>query len=122
MQRIDFRGKSYNSRMPLDAYVDSGSSTPKPSFTILGVTASGHAFRPSDWAERLCGIMAQFQPPGVTGNRIAYSPYVMPGQREGVKCVNVDGQIHGVEPLAYKFLLSFVRDNQLKTIPALDLS
>ncbi len=106
--------------MPLDAYVDSDARSPKPSFTILGVTAAGQTFRPSDWAERLCGIMAQFQPPGMQGNRIAYSPYVMPGQRDGYKCVHVDGSIHLVEPLAYKFLVSFVRDNQLATVPAID--
>jgi Protein of unknown function (DUF3579) len=104
--------------MPLDAYVDSDSRSAKPSFTILGVTQAGQAFRPSDWAERLCGIMAQFQPPGVLANHLAYSPYVMPNQtKDGTKSVDVDGAISLVEPLAYKFLLNFVRDNQLTTSP-----
>jgi Protein of unknown function (DUF3579) len=104
--------------MPLDAYVDSDSRTAKPSFTILGVTRAGQAFRPSDWAERLCGIMAQFQPPGVRANHLAYSPYVMPNQtKDGTKSVDVDGAIFLTEPLAYKFLLNFVRDNQLLTVP-----
>ena len=104
--------------MPFDAYVDSDSRSAKPSFTILGVTQAGHTFSPSDWAERLCGIMAQFQPPGVKASHFAYSPYVMPNQtKEGGKSVDVDGAISLVEPLAYKFLLNFVRDNQLTTSP-----
>jgi hypothetical protein len=104
--------------MPLDVYADSDSRSAKPSFTILGVTQAGHTFRPSDWAERLCGIMAQFQPPGVQASHFAYSPYVMPNQtKEGGKSVDVDGAISLVEPLAYKFLLNFVRDNQLRTSP-----
>lgn len=28
---------------------------------IQGVTEAGHAFRPSDWAERLCGMMSAFE-------------------------------------------------------------
>lgn len=104
--------------MPLDAYADSDSRSAKPSFTILGITQTGQIFRPSDWAERLCGIMAQFQPPGVRASHFAYSPYVMPNQTgEGTKSVDVDGAISLVQPLAYKFLLNFVRDNQLTTIP-----
>ncbi len=106
--------------MPLDAYADSDSRSAKPSFTILGVTQAGQTFRPSDWAERLCGIMAQFQPPGVQASHFAYSPYVMPNQTgDGSKSVDVDGAISLVEPLAYKFLLNFVRDNQLMTLPSI---
>jgi len=29
-------------------------------FLIRGVTLDGRPFRPSDWAERLCGVMAAF--------------------------------------------------------------
>ena len=89
-----------------------------PEIVIVGQNAAGAPFRPSDWAERLCGIMAQFQPPGVQASRVAYSPYVMPNQSaDGGKSVDVDGAIALVEPLAYKFLLNFVRDNQLCTLP-----
>ena len=31
---------------------------------ILGLTRQGKAFRPSDWAERLAGVMSQFRPGG----------------------------------------------------------
>lgn len=112
-----FRGKSYNSLMPLDAYADSESRAAKSSFTIVGLTSSGQTFRPSDWADRLCGIMGQFQPPGVQASHLSYCPYVQPSVRDGNKCVEVDGRLDRLEPLAYKFLLSFVKDNDLQTFP-----
>jgi hypothetical protein len=31
-------------------------------FLIHGVTDHGKPFRPSDWSERLCGVMACFRP------------------------------------------------------------
>ena len=31
-----------------------------PAFMIIGRTRAGKTFRPSDWAERLCGVMAGF--------------------------------------------------------------
>ena len=36
---------------PADAIVE---------FVIQGVTLDGKPFRPSDWAERLCGVMSAF--------------------------------------------------------------
>jgi hypothetical protein len=67
-------------------------------------------FRPSDWAERLAGVMAQFggEPP------IRYSPYVYPVESDGVKCVVVDVRIREIEPLAYHFLVNFAADNELQ--------
>lgn len=79
-------------------------------FVIVGVTHDGRKFRPSDWAERLCGVMSAFG----SERRMTYSPYVQPGDLSGDKCVFVDGRIHDVEPMAYTFLVNFARDNQLK--------
>ena len=79
-------------------------------FIIHGVTLDGQTFRPSDWAERLCGVMSQF---GADG-RMRYSPYVQPTTAEGVRCVVVDERLREIEPLAYNFLLSFARDNELQ--------
>ncbi len=31
-----------------------------PSLVIVGRTQDGKKFRPSDWAERLCGVMSAF--------------------------------------------------------------
>ena len=82
---------------------------------IHGVTESGSRFRPSDWAERLAGVMAQFRPPGSVASHITYSPYVLPLVIEGVRGVAVDQRLRDLEPLAYKFVLDFARDNHLKT-------
>ncbi len=83
------------------------------SFVILGRTAEGARFRPSDWAERLCGVMSSYRPGSRVGGHLTYSPWVMPGQRDGIKCVRVDARIYDHEPLAYRFLLSFASDNNL---------
>src|SRR5262252_3035615 len=72
-------------------------------FVIVGLTRDGKPFRPSDWAERLCGVMAQFG----ADNRMQYSPYVYPIVLEGTKCVVVDARLKEIEPLALRFLENF---------------
>lgn len=79
-------------------------------FVIIGLTRAGKPFRPSDWAERLAGVMAQFG--GVSPVR--FSPYCYPVVADGVKCVVVDARIREVEPLAYHFLVNFAADNELQ--------
>ena len=82
------------------------------SFVIIGLTQDGKKFRPSDWADRLCGVMSAFG----ADNRMKYSPYVRPGcTLTGVSTVVVDGKLHAIEPLAYKFLGNFAKDNNLQT-------
>ena len=78
---------------------------------IQGVTLDGKPFRPSDWAERLCSVMAAFG----AEHRMQYSPYVHPVTAAGVRCVVVDVRLEEVEPMAYRFLISFAKDNELKT-------
>src|SRR6267142_782368 len=80
-------------------------------FLILGQTLDGKPFRPSDWAERLCGVMSAFG----GDHRMAYSPFVHPVTAAGVRCVVVDVRLEEVEPMAYRFLMSFAKDNELKT-------
>jgi hypothetical protein len=82
-------------------------------FIIKGVTIAGSPFRPSDWAERLCGVMSVFG----TDGRMQYSPYVHPITSAGVKCVVVDVRLKDVEPMAYNFLLGFAKDNELEVRP-----
>ena len=84
-------------------------------FLIIGLTRNGKPFRPSDWADRLCGVMSVFG--GGEGQRMGHSPYVFPITSAGVKCVVVDIRLQDVEPLAYDFLMSFVTDNDLQTRP-----
>ena len=79
-------------------------------FVIRGVTLEGKPFRPSDWAERLCGVMAAFG----NDHRMQYSPFVHPVTVNGVRCVVVDKRLEALEPMAYRFLMSFARDNELQ--------
>jgi hypothetical protein len=81
-------------------------------FIIVGLMLDGKKFRPSDWAERLCGIMSAFG----ADHRMSYSPYVRPGLHLGEKCVYVAARLYEVEPMAYNFLASFARDNELQVI------
>lgn len=96
--------------------------TPKE-LIIKGVTRSGSTFRPSDWAERLCGVMAVFRPGAVVtrGPVLGYSPYVQPIMVGGVRSVVVDARIRDLEPRAWDFVTSFARDNDLVTLDAADL-
>lgn len=90
------------------------SSTAKEIF-ILGQTLSGKTFRPSDWAERLAGVMSQFRPGGAQrGSHLGYSPWCVPSTIDGVKCVIVNRQLRDLEPMAWDFCLNFARDNALQ--------
>ena len=80
-------------------------------YIIQGVTFDGKPFRPSDWAERLCGVMSAFG----GDHRMQYSPYVHPVTASGVRCVVVDVRLEELEPMAYRFLLGFAKENELKT-------
>jgi hypothetical protein len=82
-------------------------------FVIKGVTHDGTPFRPSDWAERLCGVMSAFG----ADKHMQYSPYVYPVTSGGVKCVVVDCRIEQLEPMAYRFLMNFAKDNELQVRP-----
>ena len=81
---------------------------------IQGITTSGKPFRPSDWAERLCGVMATFRPPGDAGDpRFTYSPYVRPVVIAKVKCVVIDTRLRDLDPRALDFVMNFAKDNSL---------
>lgn len=85
---------------------------------ILGLTRSGKTFRPSDWAERLAGVMSQFCPGVATrGGHWAYSPWCVPSTTaDGVKCVIVNRELREVEPKAWDFCVNFAKDNDLQMI------
>lgn len=87
---------------------------------ILGLTRDGRRFRPSDWAERLAGVMAQFRPggAGAATSPIGYSPWCVPTVIDGVKCVVVNHALRAHEPMAWDFVVGFARDNDLQTAEA----
>jgi hypothetical protein len=85
-------------------------------FFIHGVTSAGRPFRPSDWAERLCGVMACYRPGGGVSGRdahLGYSPYVRPTLIGDVKCVVVDERLRELERMAFDFVMNFAKDNDL---------
>lgn len=87
-------------------------------FLILGQTLSGRTFRPSDWADRLAGIMSGFRPAGSgQASHLGYSPWVQPVLSEGERAVRVSAALAAHEPMAYTFLVNFARDNELQVRP-----
>ncbi|NBQ87918.1 MAG: DUF3579 domain-containing protein [Betaproteobacteria bacterium] len=82
---------------------------------IMGITHDGRTFRPSDWAERLAGVMSQFRPGGASpGSHLSYSPWCVPNVVNGIKCVIVQRELRDAEPMAWDFVVNFARDNELQ--------
>lgn len=88
--------------------------SPASTIIIQGITLNGRTFRPSDWAERLSGVMSTFG----DDRRMSYSPYVRPLNYEGVKSVVIDKKLQEVDSRAFDFLLTFARDNGLQVLEA----
>jgi len=81
---------------------------------ILGITFEGRTFRPSDWSERLCGVLASYNVNG----RWEYSDYVQPVIYEGKVAVRVRTLLSEIHATHYQFIMDFAVNNQLKIIPA----
>ena len=79
---------------------------------IHGTTSKGKIFRPSDWAERLCGILSSF----TKDNRLSYSNWVRPILVDNVRCVAVDKKLEEDNPQMFRFLMDFAADNDLRVI------
>ena len=77
---------------------------------IKGLTLSGQQFRPSDWSDRLCGVMSAFG----ADEQLRYSPLVTPALRDGLRCVIVRHELAELEPRLFRFFLSFAVDNELQ--------
>lgn len=86
---------------------------------IQGITQDGRTFRPSDWAERLAGVMAPFRPGGaVPGSHLSYSPWCVPTVVNGIKCVVVSAELREVNVMAWDFVMNFAKDNGLQVAEA----
>ena len=79
---------------------------------IWGVTLAGRPFRPSDWAERLAGLVSVFG----ADQRLLYSPFVLPVTVGGVRAVVVGYSLATLEPRLFAFLAGFARDNELQCV------
>ena len=86
---------------------------------IQGITLDGKTFRPSDWADRLCGVMSPFRPGGPQpGSHLTYSPWCIPNLINGVRCVVVNAELRDAEPMAWDFAMNFAKDNGLQMAEA----
>ena len=86
---------------------------------IQGVTSDGRTFRPSDWAERLAGVLSSFRPGGAhPGSHLSYSPWCVPTTINGIKCVIVNSELREHEVMAWDFAINFARDNDLQVVEA----
>lgn len=95
-------------------------------YFIQGITTKGKKFRPSDWSERLAGVMASFGPKAAMNARgrnayLGYSLYVRPTMIGDLKCVVLDSRLKEVEPMAFNFVLNFAKDNDLVVTEACEL-
>ena len=96
-------------------------TTKKREIFIQGITTKGQTFRPSDWAERLAGAMSSFRPGGAAmgmAAHIGYSPYCVPTSMGDMRCVVVNEALRDIEPMAWDFVMSFARDNDLQVVEA----
>ena len=91
-------------------------------FIIFGVTSTGEKFRPSDWIERFCGVMAPYDTTyESSGERVniqkgmGYSDLVFPTTHNGERVVMALERLNDIEPLAWEFVLNFIKENNLKT-------
>lgn len=92
-------------------------SIQEKSLVIHGTTSNGKVFRPSDWAERLCGILSSFN----KDNRLSYHEWVYPILIDKVRCVAIDPQLARINPSMFRFLMDFAADNDLRVMSANDL-
>ena len=90
-------------------------STPVKEVYILGQTLTGRQFRPSDWSERLAGVMSQFRPGGPQpGSHLGYSPWCIPSSVNGVRCVIVHVDLRDYDHMAWDFCMNFAKDHDLQ--------
>lgn len=99
--------------------------TPPTEYFIQGITKSGRKFRPSDWSERLAGVMSCFGPSARElrgpNARLQYSRYVRPTMIGDLKCVILDSRLRDIEPMAFDFVMNFAKDNDLVVTEACEL-
>jgi hypothetical protein len=77
---------------------------------IEGRRADGAVFRPSDWAERLSGVLAQYE----KDRRMRYRDCLRPITRDGKRCLVVEPRLHERDPSMWKFVRDFATSNGLK--------
>jgi len=76
---------------------------------IQGETQDGRKFRPSDWAERMSGMLSTFG----DDHRIHYSPKLRPISLNDKKCIVLYKSLEESHPGIYKQIMDFASRNNL---------
>lgn len=76
---------------------------------IEGITTNGRKFRPSDWAERMSGMLSTFG----RDQRIRYSPLLYPLTINGVKCISIDPDMQKYHPEIFAYIMQWAESNRL---------
>jgi Protein of unknown function (DUF3579) len=79
------------------------------SWLIEGTMKNGRTLRPSDWVERVSGVMAKFG----ADHRLRYGA-VRPCFANGKKCLLVQKSLQLDDPAAFEYVRNFVRANGLQ--------
>ncbi|MEW5756400.1 MAG: DUF3579 domain-containing protein [Pseudomonadota bacterium] len=79
-------------------------------WVIESVREDGRQFRPSDWIERISGLMGRFG----RDHRLHYSDEVQPCMVNGTKCLMVAEKFREINPDGYNYIMAFARDNKLR--------
>ncbi|MDH5301051.1 MAG: DUF3579 domain-containing protein [Gammaproteobacteria bacterium] len=86
------------------------------SIIIEGVTQDGRKFRPSDWAERMSGMLSTFG----RDHRIHYSPRLRPISVKGVKCIAITPDLAQTNPDVFALVMDFAKRNNLNIVEQLE--
>jgi len=79
---------------------------------IEGQTKEGRKFRPSDWAERMSGVLSTFG----KDHRIHYSTKLQPLSINGIKCVALNASLKDEHPELFNHVMDFATINKLNVI------
>ena len=84
--------------------------SPQDRLLIEGRTEDDRLFRPSDWAERISSMLANFGP----DHRLRYSAYAQPCLIQGEQCLIVARDLETADPEVFKFIIDFAHSNHLR--------
>ena len=82
-------------------------------YLIVGTTGQGRAFRPSDWAERLAGVVELFVCERGSQTGAGRRQFASPIVHRGIKSLLIDAALLDACPDAFSFLSCFAAENDL---------
>ena len=101
---------------PPSQQCDGGSIAPASGGThylIVGLTLERRTFRPSDWPERLAGVVALFISERGTQTTQRRRQFASPVVHDGIKSLLIDAALRDACPDAFTFVSSFAAENAL---------